>query len=35
MHISTSTYLFSSSTVLATGRLGSSVILTIGLYFRE
>jgi hypothetical protein len=32
MHISTSSYLFSSSIVLVIGYLGSSIMLVIGLY---
>jgi hypothetical protein len=35
MYIGTSSYLFSSSTVQAIGRSGSSIILVIGSYSRE
>jgi hypothetical protein len=35
MYISTSSYLFSSSTVPVIGRLGSSIMLATGLYSRE
>ena len=35
MHISISFYLFSNNTVLVIGYFGGSIILAIGLYFRE